>query len=69
VIHYCVPNMPSVVAHDATVALVAATEPHIRVLLREGIDGFRADEGRAKAIVLDGSSESSPPVDASRPAK
>ena len=53
VIHYCVPNMPSMVAHDATVALVAATGPHIRVLLREGIDGFREDEGRAKAIVLE----------------
>ena len=56
VIHYCVPNMPSMVAHDATVALVAATGPHIRILLRDGIDGFRADEGRAKAIVLEGGS-------------
>ena len=56
VIHYCVPNMPSMVAHDATVALVAATEPHIRVLLREGLGGFRTDEGRAKSIVLEGSS-------------
>lgn len=56
VIHYCVPNMPSMVAHDATVALVAATGPHIRVLLRDGIDGFRADEGRAKSIVLGGGS-------------
>ena len=56
VIHYCVPNMPSMVAHDATVALVAATGPHIRVLLSGGIDGFRADKGRAKAIVLEGPS-------------
>jgi alanine dehydrogenase len=56
VIHYCVPNMPSMVAHDATVALVAATGPHIRVLLREGIDGFRSDEGRTKSIVLEGGS-------------
>jgi alanine dehydrogenase len=53
VIHYCVPNMPSMVAHDATVALVATTEPHIWTLVRDGLDGFRADAGRAKAVVVD----------------
>ena len=53
VVHYCVPNMPSMVAHDATVALVAATKPHILALVRDGLDGFRADAGRAKAIVVD----------------
>ena len=53
VIHYCVPNMPSMVAHDATVALVAATRPHILTLVRHGIGGFRADPGHAKAIVVE----------------
>jgi alanine dehydrogenase len=53
VIHYCVPNMPSMVAHDATVALVAATRPHILTLVRKGVAGIRANEGHAKAIAID----------------
>jgi len=53
VIHYCVPNMPSMAAHDATVALVAATRLHIMTLVRGGIEEFRIDEGRAKAIVIE----------------
>ena len=53
VIHYCVPNMPSMVAHDATVALVAATRPHILTLVRHGLETFRADPGHAKAIVVE----------------
>lgn len=53
VIHYCVPNMPSMAAHDATVALVAATRQHVFTLVSGGIEGFRADPGRAKAIVVE----------------
>ena len=53
VIHYCVPNMPSMAAHDATVALVAATRPHIMTLVQGGLEAFRADEGRRKAIVIE----------------
>lgn len=53
VIHYCVPNMPSMVAHDATVALVAATRPHILTLARRGLAGFRENPGHAKAVVVD----------------
>jgi alanine dehydrogenase len=52
VIHYCVPNMPSMAAHDATVALVAATRPHIMTLVRGGLEAFSADSGHAKAIAI-----------------
>jgi len=40
-------------AHDATVALVAATRPHIMTLVRGGLEAFRADAGRAKAIAVE----------------
>jgi alanine dehydrogenase len=53
VIHYCVPNMPSMAAHDATMALVAATRPHILKLVRECLAGFRQNAGHAKAIVVE----------------
>lgn len=53
VIHYCVPNMPSMAARDATVALVAATRPHIMTLVRGGLDAFRTDVGHAKAIAIE----------------
>jgi len=53
VIHYCVPNMPSMVAHDATVALVATTRPHVMTLVRYGLEAFRANVGHAKAIAVE----------------
>jgi alanine dehydrogenase len=53
VIHYCVPNMPSMAAHDATDALVAATRPHIMTLVQQGLGVFRANAGHAKAIVVE----------------
>ncbi|MDA0350977.1 MAG: alanine dehydrogenase [Chloroflexi bacterium] len=53
VIHYCVPNMPSMAAHDATVALVAATRPHILTLVQGGLAVFRTNPGHAKAIAVE----------------
>jgi len=38
VIHYCVPNMPALVARTATLALTRATLPYVRALADAGID-------------------------------
>ena len=38
VIHYCVPNMPSVVARTATHAYLTAAFPYIMELISHGID-------------------------------
>lgn len=53
VIHYCVPNMPSMAARDATVALVATTRPHVMTLVSGGLEAFRANAGHAKAIAIE----------------
>jgi alanine dehydrogenase len=51
VVHYCVPNMPSAVARTATLALTAATLPHVLALARLGLcDACRADAGLAAGL-------------------
>jgi alanine dehydrogenase len=46
VTHYCVPNMPSLVARTATIALTRATMPYVRMLAQLGVDAaLRADAG------------------------
>ena len=54
--HYCVPNMPALVARTATLALARATLPYVRVLADAGIDAaLAADPGlRAGLQVRDG---------------
>jgi len=56
VTHYCVPNMPSLVARSATLALTRATLPYVRTLAQIGVDAaLRADAGlRAGLQVRDG---------------
>jgi alanine dehydrogenase len=43
VIHYCVPNMPSVVARTATHAFVAAAFPFILEIANKGVEAAIAD--------------------------
>jgi alanine dehydrogenase len=43
VVHYCVANMPGVVARTATLALNNATLPFVRLLAEKGLDALRAD--------------------------
>jgi len=51
VIHYCVPNMPSVVARTATHAFVNAAMPYILELANRGMDSaIAADESLEKGI-------------------
>ncbi|MEO8741018.1 MAG: alanine dehydrogenase [Casimicrobiaceae bacterium] len=38
VVHYCVPNMPALVARTATLALTRATLPYVLALAGQGID-------------------------------
>jgi alanine dehydrogenase len=56
VTHYCVPNMPSLVARSATLALTQATFPYVKVIARQGIDTALNDDAglRAGLQVRDG---------------
>ncbi|MEP6942276.1 MAG: alanine dehydrogenase [Betaproteobacteria bacterium] len=56
VIHYCVPNMPALVARTATLALTQATLPYVLLLANLGIDAALAADGglRAGLQVRDG---------------
>jgi alanine dehydrogenase len=56
VIHYCVPNMPALVARTATLALAQASLPYVRALAGAGVDAaLAADPGlRAGLQVRDG---------------
>jgi alanine dehydrogenase len=56
VVHYAVPNMPSLVARTATLALTAATLPYVRCLAGRGVERALAeDEGlRAAVMTADG---------------
>lgn len=56
VVHYAVPNMPSLVARTATLALAAATLPYVRSLAGRGVEAALAeDEGlRAAVMTADG---------------
>jgi len=53
IVHYAVPNMPSLVARTATEALTAATLPYIRCLARLGISRALADDcGLARGMLI-----------------
>ena len=53
VIHYCVPNMPGVVARTATHAFLNAVWPYIQLVVARGIDrAMAADPGFAKALTI-----------------
>ncbi|MBU2500873.1 alanine dehydrogenase, partial [bacterium] len=40
--HYCVPNLPSLVARSATYALANATLPYIEAIVRNSLEGALA---------------------------
>jgi alanine dehydrogenase len=51
IIHYCVPNMPSVVARTATHAFVNAAMPYILEMANRGMDAaIKADPSLEKGI-------------------
>jgi alanine dehydrogenase len=53
IVHYAVPNMPSLVARTATEALTAATLPYVRRLARSGIARALADDrGLAQGMLV-----------------
>jgi alanine dehydrogenase len=53
IVHYCVPNMPSLVARTATEALTAATLPYVLRLARGGIaKAINDDPGLAAAVLV-----------------
>ncbi len=56
VVHYAVPNMPSLVARTATLALTDATLPCVRTLAGKGVARALADDAAlaAGAMVRDG---------------
>ena len=49
VTHYCVPNMPALVARTATLALTCATLPYVRALADQGIDAALAADAGLRA--------------------
>jgi alanine dehydrogenase len=53
VVHYAVPNMPSLVARTATLALTAATLPAVRALAGLGLDAaLDRDPGLAAGVMV-----------------
>jgi alanine dehydrogenase len=53
VVHYAVPNMPSLVARTATLALTAATLPYVRLLAGLGLSAALArDAGLAAGVMV-----------------
>lgn len=51
VTHYCVPNMPAVVARTATMAMTNATMPYIQEVCEEGIaNALRKNPGLGKGV-------------------
>jgi alanine dehydrogenase len=51
VIHYCVPNMPGVVARTATHAFVNAAMPYIEQIANKGIgDAIHENEAISRAV-------------------
>ncbi len=53
VVHYAVPNMPSLVARTATLALTAVTLPAVRALAGRGLDAaLDADPGLAAGVMV-----------------
>ena len=55
VVHYAVPNMPSLVARTATLALTEVTLPCVRAMAGRGIDAaLAADAGLAAGLMVRG---------------
>ena len=55
VVHYAVPNMPSLVARTATLALTDVTLPYVRAMAASGIDAaLAADRGLAAGLMVRG---------------
>ena len=52
IVHYCVPNMPSLVARTATEALTAATLPYVLRLACLGVERAISDDAGLAAAVL-----------------
>jgi alanine dehydrogenase len=53
IVHYAVPNMPSLVARTATEALTAATLPYVQRLARGGVSrAFADDPGLAQGMLV-----------------
>jgi alanine dehydrogenase len=53
VVHYAVPNMPSLVARTATLALTHATLPYVRKIAATGVDrAIAADAGLAAGLMV-----------------
>ncbi len=52
VVHYAVPNMPSLVARTATLALAQATLPYVRAMARKGTARAQADDAGLAAGVM-----------------
>jgi len=53
VIHYCVPNMPGVIARTATHAYLNAVWPYIKLLAAEGVEAAIAkDPALAKGVTI-----------------
>jgi len=53
VVHYAVPNMPSLVARTATEALTAATLPYVHRLARSGVPrALAGDPGLAEGMLV-----------------
>ena len=53
VIHYCVPNMPGVVARTATHAYLNAAWPFVQSLAAEGVEAaMTQDQGLAKGVTI-----------------
>jgi len=52
IIHYCVPNIPSVVARTATYAFLNAAWPYIHQIAERGIDkAIHEDEAIKKGVI------------------
>jgi alanine dehydrogenase len=67
VIHYCVPNMPALVARTATLALTQATLPSVLSLADRGIDGaLAADDGLRAGLQVRGGEVTHPALAADR---
>ena len=52
ILHYAVPNMPSLVSRSSTEALVSATLPYVLKLSEHGLESLKQDSGFAKGLQI-----------------
>ena len=53
IVHFCVPNLPSVAARSATLALTSVQLPYISAVARDGIESAALDHPRlARGVYL-----------------